>query len=200
MYSRIGCGSPDRRDYVHQLAVLVDDHAVLGGAAPIAGWSRLRGSAGLSAPGRGNRDGGLTQLCVADSTARDFDSCSPGEVAASAWPLIDAALAAAPDAPNEAAGPKVGPELMPTTASGAQFSAHDAQWLRLMPCVPATNPTLAVWGSGVRVPSAPPGNPALLTDPWVGSAWEGGSMAAEAEHRECDQCRRRPEAERDPGE
>src|SRR6266702_6039637 len=25
-----------------------------------------------------------------------------------------------------------------------------------MPCTPTTNPTLAVWGSGVRVPSAPP--------------------------------------------
>ncbi len=59
----------------------------------------------------------------------------------------------------------------------------------------------AVRGSSPRVGSgSSPAIPALLTDPWVGSAWEGGSMAAEAEHRECDQCRRRPEAERDPGE
>jgi hypothetical protein len=45
-----------------------------------------------------------------------------------------------------------------------------------------------------------PGNTALLTDLWVGSAWEGGSVAAEAEHGECDQCWRRSEPECDSGE
>ena len=39
-----------------------------------------------------------------------------------------------------------------------------------------------------------------MIDPWVGSAWEDGFAAAEAEHRECDQGLGGAESERDPGD
>jgi hypothetical protein len=42
-----------------------------------------------------------------------------------------------------------------------------------MPCVPTPNPTLAVWGSGVRVPSAPPGFPGVVGT----SSLSGGALA-----------------------
>ena len=42
---------------------------------------------------------------------------------------------------------------------------------------------------------------ALLTDPWVfGSAWQGGSVSAEGEHGQCDECFRGAESERNPGQ
>src|SRR6476620_10436637 len=42
---------------------------------------------------------------------------------------------------------------------------------------------------------------ALLTDPWVfGSAWQGGSVSAEGEHGQSDECFGGAESERNPGQ
>jgi len=42
---------------------------------------------------------------------------------------------------------------------------------------------------------------ALLTDPWVfGAAWQGGSVSAEGEHGQSDECFGGAESERNPGQ
>jgi len=47
------------------------------------------------------------------------------------------------------AGPNVGPELLPTDATAADFAASDVQGSRPMPLGPQVALALAVWGSGL---------------------------------------------------